>query len=137
MKRLPIIFITALMLTLAACGSQSASPELQGAWSGQTTSGATTVPLAFEVGPNGQVANGSFNASYNSEYFSFTVDSKATGSTITITATASNSAGDSLVFVLTGEVNGDVLSGQYRLDVRVGTDTSSFSGSFSLARVPA
>lgn len=134
MKRLPILFVTALMLTLAACGSPPPSPELEGAWYGQTTSGATTVPMSFQVDPDGQVENGSFNASYNSEDFSFTVDSKATGRTISITATATNSAGDSLVFVLTGEVNGDVLSGQYRLDVRIGTDAASFSGTFSLTR---
>lgn len=137
MKRLPVLLAVALMLTLAACGdSQPVSPELEGSWSGSATSGTATLPVSFDVGRNGQVEGGTFNASYESELLSFTVNSEATGRTILITATATNNAGHNLLFVLDGLIDDeDRLVGQFRLDIIVNGTTTSIGGTFSLQRV--
>lgn len=132
MKRLPLLLTAALMLLLAACSEPPASPELTGQWAG--TAGG--VPLEFEIEPGGHVYENSFVLTHNGETLSVDVDSHATGNTIRITVLATHSNGDSLEFVLNGSVNGDTLSGDYRLTLVVSGERSEVTGNFTLTRAP-
>lgn len=131
MKRLPLVLTAALMLLLAACSQAPASPELTGQWEG-TADGA---PMSFAIQPEGQVDESSFDFRYEDENLTFVVESHATGDTITISARAENSAGDSLTFVLNGRVDGNVLSGDYKLTLTVDGSQTVLEGTFRLTRV--
>ncbi len=136
MKRLPLLVLLSLVFTLAACNQpQPVSADFEGQWTGNTTSGSATVPMTFELGRNGKIVEDSFEASYQSEFLDFTIKSYATGKSLSVEATATTSAGDSVRFVLDGIVNGDEITGQYRLDITVDGSTTSINGDFTLVRV--
>lgn len=134
MKRLPLLLTAALMVLLAACSQPPASPELEGQWSGSADAGAAAIPMSFEVEPGGHVYAHSFQIEYGGETLAVDVDSHATGKSISITVLAVHSNGDRLEFELNGEVNGDTLSGDYRLKLTVNGESSQLSGDFTLTR---
>lgn len=131
MKRLPLVLTAALMLLLAACSQPAASPELTGQWAGNVSG----VPMEFEVEPDGHVYDHSFTLTHDGETLTVDVDSVATGNTISINVLATHTNGDSLEFVLNGTVNGDTLSGDYRLTIIISGEQSELTGNFSLTRV--
>jgi len=90
--------------------------------------------MAFEIQPDGKVHN--FDVSYESDTLSATVSSHVTGNKLHITGLAAISSGDRLEFVLDCEVNGDTLTGQYRVTVVVLGATTVTTGQFTLTRAP-
>lgn len=134
MKKLIGMFILGLMVTLSACGGGGlgASVDLSGTWQGNMTIQGATVPLSFELNDDGSLVSGSFSQSYAS--YNFSVNSRVSGNTITITASATTQS-VSYTMSFTATVNGDTMSGNisYTIDTDFGPGRT-INGSFTLTR---
>lgn len=134
MKKFPLILMAAIALVLAACSQPQEPTAAAGSWRGQVQSTGLSVPLSFEVDASGRINDGSFNASFNSEDFSWTVDAVVTDTTINVDARASHVSLGTVTFELDGTVSGDTMSGTWTLVASNDDGSFNASGSFELTR---
>ena len=130
LKRLPLLLLLVFPLVLAACSDPAPSPEVQGRWA------STTLPLTLTVDRDYNVANSDFHLEWDGGFLDYTVSTRVTGNSLTVTAVAST-ADATLTFRLNASVDGDIMRGDYSL-VGVTSGGSEFlraSGSFSASRV--
>ena len=134
MKRIPLILMAAIALILAACSQPQEPTTAAGSWQGQVQYAGTSVPLSFEVDATGRINDGSFNASFSSENFSWSVDAVVTDTTIDVDARASHDSLGTVTFEMDGTITDDTMSGTWTLIASSGDDSFNASGQFTLTR---
>lgn len=134
MNKFPLILMAAIALVLAACSQPQEPTAAAGSWQGQVQYGGASVPLSFEVDAAGRINDGSFNASFNSEDFSWTVDAVVTDTTIDVDARASHVSLGTVTFELDGTITDDTMTGTWTLVATNDDGSFNASGSFTLTR---